>query len=419
MKNMIMLFGLFMLCLPLMGQEKADELVAESVSVIPSKMSYQGVLTDNNGNPQNGTFTMTFGLYTTPTGGSPLWSETQNTVQVNNGIFNVLLGSVNPINLAFDVTYYLGVSVQGTNLLPRVELASSGYSFNTARIQGKSISTSSPSTGQVLQWTGSEWAPGDVQGGSLWTQFSEGIYYNTGKVVVGATNSSGSVLLEIQNPYPNGAAIAGYDYQNDFGAGVFGYSDGFAAIQGNGNNGDYAGYFMGDVHVTGTLSKAGGSFEIDHPLDPQNKILRHSFVESPDMMNIYNGNVTTNDRGFATVQLPTYFEALNEDFRYQLTVIGQFAQAIVSDEIHENEFSIQTDKPNVKVSWQVTGIRKDPWAEKNRIVVEERKSLDTQGYYIHPESYGQPDTRSTEWARQPELMKRLSEEPKNNEYGKE
>jgi hypothetical protein len=91
-------------------------------------------------------------------------------------------------------------------------------------------------------------------------------------------------------------------------------------------NGSVAGYFEGDVHVTGTLSKSGGSFQIDHPLDPENKYLYHSFVESPDMMNVYNGNVTTDSRGFAHITMPDWFEALNGDFRYQLTTIGQPAQ---------------------------------------------------------------------------------------------
>ena len=147
------------LCLPLPAQNKIPN-SSESTLAMPSKMSYQGVLTDNNEVPQNGTFTMTFGLYTTPTGGSPIWSETQNAVQVTNGIFNVLLGSNTPINLAFDATYYLGVSVQGTDLSPRIELASSGYSFNTARIQGISVSSTTPSTGQVLKYSGGQWSPG-------------------------------------------------------------------------------------------------------------------------------------------------------------------------------------------------------------------------------------------------------------------
>jgi len=85
------------------------------------------------------------------------------------------------------------------------------------------------------------------------------------------------------------------------------------------------GFYAGNLTVNGTVSKGGGSFKIDDPLDPANKTLSHSFVESPDMMNIYNGNVVTDRHGRATVELPAYFEALNGDFRYQLTVIGRFA----------------------------------------------------------------------------------------------
>ncbi|HZU27273.1 MAG TPA: hypothetical protein VFA04_17230, partial [Bryobacteraceae bacterium] len=121
------------------------------------------------------------------------------------------------------------------------------------------------------------------------------------------------------------------------------------------------------------LSKGGGSFRIDHPLDPENKYLYHSFVESPDMMNVYNGNVITDRKGYATVTLPDYFEALNRDYRYQLTVIGVFAQAIVARKIEKNRFVIRTDKPDVEVSWQVTGIRHDAWANEHRIPVEEAK----------------------------------------------
>jgi len=144
----------------------------------------------------------------------------------------------------------------------------------------------------------------------------------------------------------------------------------------------------GDVHVDGNLSKAGGSFKIDHPTDPENKYLYHSFVESPDMMNVYNGNIITNDAGEAIINMPEWFEALNRDFRYQLTVIGEFAQAIVSSKMKENSFSIKTDKPNVEVSWQVTGIRKDAWANSHRIPVEEDKDADNKGKYLHPNAFG-------------------------------
>jgi hypothetical protein len=146
----------------------------------------------------------------------------------------------------------------------------------------------------------------------------------------------------------------------------------------------------GNLQVNGNLAKSTGSFQIDHPLDPANKYLYHSFVESPDMMNVYNGNVITNQRGVATVVLPDYFEALNRDFRYQLTVIGQFAQAIVAQEISANRFTIKTSKPGVKVSWQVTGIRHDAYADAHPIEVEVKKPPQEQGRYMHPELFGAP-----------------------------
>ena len=150
----------------------------------------------------------------------------------------------------------------------------------------------------------------------------------------------------------------------------------------------FAGLFDGDVDVEGTLSKSGGSFKIDHPLDPANKYLYHSFVESPDMMNIYNGNVVTDGSGTAIVTMPSWFEALNTDFRYQLTAIGQPAQAWVAAEITNRSFIIKTSKPGVKVSWQVTGIRQDAWANAHRIQVEVDKAPQDQGHYTHPELFG-------------------------------
>jgi hypothetical protein len=78
----------------------------------------------------------------------------------------------------------------------------------------------------------------------------------------------------------------------------------------------------GNVTVTGTLHKGGGSFKIDHPLDPANKYLSHSFVESPDMKNIYDGVTVLDENGEAEITLPDWFSALNKDFSYQLTAIG-------------------------------------------------------------------------------------------------
>jgi trimeric autotransporter adhesin len=175
------------------------------------------------------------------------------------------------------------------------------------------------------------------------------------------------------------------------GTGGLGAGVGIYAVAGVSNTSSltpFAGVFSGDVNVAGALSKSSGSFKIDHPLDPANKYRYHSFVESPDMMNIYNGNVVTDGSGTAIVTMPAWFEALNTDFRYQLTVIGQFAQAIVASEITNGSFTIKTSKPEVKVSWQVTGIRQDAWANAHRIKVEVDKAQRDQGHYIHPELFG-------------------------------
>jgi len=158
----------------------------------------------------------------------------------------------------------------------------------------------------------------------------------------------------------------------------------------------------GNLHVQGRLTAGVKTFRIDHPLDPENKYLSHSSVESPDVMNIYNGNITTDTEGNATVVLPDYFEALNRDFRYQLTVIGKHAHATVASEIKSNRFSINTDQPNVKVSWQVTGIRQDASARAFPNSVEEEKSETERGLFLHPEHYGYPRERGIDLTRRPD-----------------
>ena len=164
-------------------------------------------------------------------------------------------------------------------------------------------------------------------------------------------------------------------YSRNFGNGVI--------IDALSTPGGYGLLVKGSAHIAGNLSKAGGTFKIDHPQDPLNKYLSHSFVESPEMINIYSGNITTDGNGMAKVSLPSYFESLNSDFRYQLTIIGEFAQAIVSKKIKENTFEIKTSTPNTEVSWQVTGTRKDKWALQNPIKVEEEKPMAEKGKLLN------------------------------------
>lgn len=156
---------------------------------------------------------------------------------------------------------------------------------------------------------------------------------------------------------------------------------------------------FGDLDVGGMISKGGGTFKIDHPLDPTNKFLYHSFVESPDMMNVYNGNIITDASGESIVKLPDYFEALNIDFRYQLTVVGSFAQAVVWKKVENNQFMIKTDKPNIEVSWQVTGIRNDEFAKANRVQVEVEKEGYDKGKLIFDPQRDEPYAQNmkTHW----------------------
>jgi len=141
------------------------------------------------------------------------------------------------------------------------------------------------------------------------------------------------------------------------------------------------------VIVADVIQAAVKNFCIDHPLDPQNKLLVHTSVESADMMNIYSGNVVTDDSGFADVQLPEWFESLNTDFRYQLTAVGQFSQCIIAEKIKGNRFVIRSDKPQVEVSWQVTAVRHDPWALKHRSPVELEKPSSEKGKLLRPDAY--------------------------------
>jgi hypothetical protein len=214
--------------------------------------------------------------------------------------------------------------------------------------------------------------------------------------------------------------------ESDFGPGLSGRSSSSYGIHGYSNSGDgiyggstsgLAARFDGNVRVngrlrvTGTLQKGGGSFTIDHPLDPANKYLSHSFVESPEMKNVYDGIVALDDKGEAEIGLPDWFGALNDHFRYQLTAIGapgpnlHIAEEITNTDDYNsgsgdknkkgssNRFKVAGGTSEMKVSWQVTGIRKDPWANANRIQVEEDKPSMEQGCYMYPYLYDQPEEK--------------------------
>lgn len=171
-------------------------------------------------------------------------------------------------------------------------------------------------------------------------------------------------------------------------------------------SGGTAGQFYGNVSVTGTLHKGGGGFRIDHPLDPANKYLSHSFVESPEMLNVYRGTVRTDSAGEAVVTVPEYVEALNEHFSYHLTVLGDPASASVTDPLRDRTFGIRCDRAGAEVCWLLLGVRRDPWAAAHRIVVEERKPEHARGRLLHPDPTDTDAQRAFAGADHEELFAR-------------
>jgi hypothetical protein len=216
---------------------------------------------------------------------------------------------------------------------------------------------------------------------------------------------------------PDGDGVRGYSANA---TGVFGRAD---ALLGNGVEGfvgsangaraiygddpyanGWAGYFQGNVYVSGVIQTGASTFKIDDPLDPAHKYLNHASVASSQQLDVYSGNVSTNAKGFATVTMPRWFQALNRSFRYQLTVVGKThwdAKAAVWNEIKSNRFTIRTDQPDVKVSWQVTGVRHDRFAKAHPVRVVPPKAKKDQGKYVNPELYGKPKSEGIGYQKPP------------------
>ena len=235
--------------------------------------------------------------------------------------------------------------------------------------------------------------------------YSDGV--SAGVLGLGTVNASGvkgtADAVGVLGQSTDGIGVVGSSNN----IGVIGYSVSEEALYGSSTSGfavygststGTAGWFDGAVHVSGLLTKAGGGFKIDHPLDPATRYLIHSFVESPDMKNVYDGVVTLDPNGEAMVELPGYFEALNRDTRVQLTAVGSPAPDLhVKTKVAKGRFRIAGGTAGQEVCWQVTGIRQDAFAEANPIVVEEAKPAAERGLYLHPDLHGQPEEKGLEW----------------------
>ncbi|OFW31338.1 MAG: hypothetical protein A3J28_00800 [Acidobacteria bacterium RIFCSPLOWO2_12_FULL_60_22] len=285
--------------------------------------------------------------------------------------------------------FFQSDAIDGTGVLGR---ATDGTGFNRG-VWGASASTSG--RGVYGNATASS---GETYGGYFESasDAGRGVYGNatatsgTTYGVMGVSSSTGG-----KGVYGGAWGNSGINY------GVYGVTNsasGYGVYSGNNAR------VVGNLTVDGNLQVSGGTknFKIDHPLDPANKYLVHAAIESSDVMNLYNGNAVLDENGEAWVSLPEWFETLNRDFRYQLTAIGAPGPNLyVAEEIQGNRFQLAGGKPGMKVSWQVTGIRHDPYLEAHRMKVEEDKPQDERGLYLHPEVYGQPQEKGIVYAHRP------------------
>ena len=231
---------------------------------------------------------------------------------------------------------------------------------------------------------------------------------DNGTGVYGATASTNGAGVYGEASGTGGSGVVGVATTiNGGGVGVYGETRGglagtgvFGVATGSGLHSGVRGEIKGGlgygVYSTGNMGASGVKpFRIDHPKDPTGKYLLHYSAESPDVLNMYTGNVVTDANGYATIALPDYFEDINKDPRYTLTVINEggtdFVQAMVVQKIRNNRFVIRTSKPAIEVSWRVDAVRNDLWVRTYGAPVQVEKQGLERGKYQHPELYGMPE----------------------------
>jgi hypothetical protein len=254
----------------------------------------------------------------------------------------------------------------------------------TAQLAAGSVTTADLANGAV---TSAQIASGAVGSSALAPPIN---------ISVDSPNGSAYCCCPIHLCFYTGRALSAYNTDTGGGYGII--SSGYWGLEAlsdvSGNAAylattSYGGDFSGDLYVSGAIYAGTKDFKIDHPVDPANKYLQHSCIESSERKNLYDGMAVLDAQGEAVVQLPDWFEALNQDFRYQLTAVGGPGPGVyIAKEISHNSFKIAGGAAGLKVSWQVSGTRHDAFAAAHPLQVEEDKPTDLKGYYLHPEELG-------------------------------
>ncbi len=194
--------------------------------------------------------------------------------------------------------------------------------------------------------------------------------------------------VDTTSTYVDGNGVFARAQVGTSGYGLFGVANEGYGVVGYGPV--YGLFAQGSSGASGTKS-----FRIDHPADPLNKYLLHYSAEGPVPQNIYNGQVTTDEKGYATVTLPAYYESINKDARIQVSVVDEsdsddFVHAKIVQKVRGGQFVIRTSAPGVEVFWEVKAVRNDLFVQKHGAPVEMDKVGPEQGKYQHPDLYGAP-----------------------------
>jgi hypothetical protein len=197
-------------------------LFQQTIYAQSARLGIQGILKKANGNAvDDDTYQLTFKLYNATTGGTALWQETQDNVEVASGIYTATLGTVNPLNIPFNETYYLGVTVgpsSGTEMLPRIQLTTAPYALS---LIGQS--NQFPSSGTVK-------ADNEVVAGKLTVGQTD--LHSTSHAIL----ANGGVLARGGAPGGSGGSNNGYAFTGNSGdndSGLFSTADGQVSLYTN------------------------------------------------------------------------------------------------------------------------------------------------------------------------------------------
>jgi len=272
-----------------------------------------------------------------------------------------------------------------------------GNGTNTATtfsaIQASTVSNSTAASAVVGNTDGAAWG---VSGqASAISTASAGVYGSNFRTTGGfGVLGQGYNGIVGQTDYRDGFGVYGQNTDNlgPLTANAVGtYGIGYVGVWG-----DTYGTGGPAVYANGELAASGlKTFMIDHPLDPENKYLKHFSIESNEALNVYRGNASFNNNGEVTISLPHYFDDINISHSYQLTPIGGYAPLYIKEKIADGKFVIAGGTSGMEVSWAVFAQRNDPYVQQNpdKLEVEPNKEDWNKGKYLQPSLFGQPDDK--------------------------